>query len=578
MASSEREFGSCRQTGSKRSGSSARTSESFAAPAASHPLLTLQQKAGNQAVQELLHQAGIHPKLAISQPDDPEERQADQVADRIMRMHSGAPISSPCSCSEGEEMCEECKAKKGEAVARKAEGSAIARGPHLAAAAIQRSSGRALDGATRAFFEPRFGRDFSGVRVHTDAAGAESARSISAHAYTLGSDIVFATGRYEPGTGKGRQLLAHELAHTIQQTSSAAGGSTAQGRLQRQAGPAGGTGTTPQTVPSGNGAANKASPEMSAQLEPTDPGPPTRRPANDVQPITGTTAKAAARLCNFDTGKAVLLESHEIWLDANVRPVFKEMLGPWVDIFGYASRLGDERGYDNTGLSENRRDAVKKKISGYANNINFQILRGKGSSESGGDIRNDDGYWRAAEFYVYATKPPDKPVEPKPDRPFQDFDIRVLRGLSTTVIGYKAIAIVRDEYDFEITDVATGQSAVYKYAGAGVSLSVPKVSLPASVTVMPGPPSRFKARAIKIGDPAIGLSDFGGDAELYQDPGGGVGSVSVGETLRLNLKTNKAYLLPAMVPIASGKGAELSPGASASKGSLTLFNPPSPPK
>jgi len=90
------------------------------APAETHPLLTLQQQAGNQAVQAFLRQAGIHPKLAISQPDDPAEREADQVADRIMRMHAGAPASSGCSCAEGSDMCEECQQKQQAVVSRSA--------------------------------------------------------------------------------------------------------------------------------------------------------------------------------------------------------------------------------------------------------------------------------------------------------------------------------------------------------------------------------------------------------------------------------------------------------------------------
>jgi hypothetical protein len=87
--------------------------------AETHPLLTLQQQAGNQAVQSLLRSGLIQAKLSISQPDDPEEREADQVADRIMRSHA-APLSSPCSCSSGEEMCEECQQKRSAVVSRKA--------------------------------------------------------------------------------------------------------------------------------------------------------------------------------------------------------------------------------------------------------------------------------------------------------------------------------------------------------------------------------------------------------------------------------------------------------------------------
>ena len=74
-----------------------------------------------------------------------------------------------------------------------------------------------LDLATRAFMEPRFGRDFSQVCVHTDATAVESARALGAHAYTVGSNIVLGQGKLAPASSSGRRLIAHELAHVIQQ-------------------------------------------------------------------------------------------------------------------------------------------------------------------------------------------------------------------------------------------------------------------------------------------------------------------------------------------------------------------------
>lgn len=79
------------------------------------------------------------------------------------------------------------------------------------------SQGQALDTSTRAFMEPRFGHDFSKVRVHTDAHAAESAHAVNAYAYTVGHDVVFGTGQYAPGTSEGRKVLAHELTHVLQQ-------------------------------------------------------------------------------------------------------------------------------------------------------------------------------------------------------------------------------------------------------------------------------------------------------------------------------------------------------------------------
>ena len=87
---------------------------------------------------------------------------------------------------------------------------------------VVRSPGQALDGASRRFFESRFGFDFSQVRVHHDASAARSAQAVAAQAYTVGSHVVFDTGRYEPHSAHGRALLAHELTHVVQQRGASA--------------------------------------------------------------------------------------------------------------------------------------------------------------------------------------------------------------------------------------------------------------------------------------------------------------------------------------------------------------------
>jgi hypothetical protein len=71
-----------------------------------------------------------------------------------------------------------------------------------------------------AYFEPRFGYDFSRVLIHTDAKADDSARAVNARAFTVGRDVVFGAGQYAPGTSEGRRLLAHELTHVVQQKTS----------------------------------------------------------------------------------------------------------------------------------------------------------------------------------------------------------------------------------------------------------------------------------------------------------------------------------------------------------------------
>jgi hypothetical protein len=93
-----------------------------------------------------------------------------------------------------------------------------------------RTQGHPLDAATRAHFEGSFGFDFSRVRIHIDAAAAQSALALNANAYTVGKDVVFAAGQFAPRTPDGRRLLSHELAHVVQQ----AGGGAPPGQAQEQ--------------------------------------------------------------------------------------------------------------------------------------------------------------------------------------------------------------------------------------------------------------------------------------------------------------------------------------------------------
>lgn len=82
---------------------------------------------------------------------------------------------------------------------------------------VLNSPGQPMNAETQAFMGPRFGHDFSDIRIHTDAKAAQSARAVNALAYTVGRDVVFGSGQYAPETHNGRRLLSHELAHTVQQ-------------------------------------------------------------------------------------------------------------------------------------------------------------------------------------------------------------------------------------------------------------------------------------------------------------------------------------------------------------------------
>lgn len=151
--------------------------------------------------------SGLQTKLAISQPGDPYEQEADRIAGQIMRMADDSPAVARSAYPAAP------------AIQRKLAGEGVDKDVEPFVRNVISSPGQPLDSASRAFFEPRFGHDFSQVRVHTDEHAIESARSVDALAYTKGQEIVFGAGQYQPHTEPGRRLIAHELTHTLQQRS-----------------------------------------------------------------------------------------------------------------------------------------------------------------------------------------------------------------------------------------------------------------------------------------------------------------------------------------------------------------------
>ncbi|MBB2496657.1 eCIS core domain-containing protein [Aquipseudomonas ullengensis] len=121
-----------------------------------------------------------------------------------------------CGATAGGGECSSCAAKREQSLQRRASGTPAAAIP-ASVDQVLASPGRPLDSATRQFMESRFQADFAGVRIHDDAAAAQSARDVQAQAYTVGQNIAFDSGQYRPDSPGGRFLLAHELAHTLQQ-------------------------------------------------------------------------------------------------------------------------------------------------------------------------------------------------------------------------------------------------------------------------------------------------------------------------------------------------------------------------
>jgi hypothetical protein len=104
--------------------------------------------------------------------------------------------------------------------------------PSLVKDVVGSGGGAPLDRDTRGFMESRLGADFSDVRVHTDGKATQSARSVQAHAYTVGNDVVFQSDKYAPESASGQRMLAHELTHVVQQRSGPVAGTPAPGGIQ----------------------------------------------------------------------------------------------------------------------------------------------------------------------------------------------------------------------------------------------------------------------------------------------------------------------------------------------------------
>lgn len=211
--------------------------------------LYLQRKIGNQAVGRLLQSriedleassvrnastgfahdfsripvqastdSNIQPKLKVNAPGDIYELEADRVADQVMRL-SQHTVQSQVNPEENEVDGQD----KAELIQRKSLPTSLAGGSDTSSRFRSLcGGGQPLARSTRSFMESRFGQDFSGVRVHTDARAAESARALHASAYTIGRDVVFGYGRYAPCTKEGQHLLAHELTHVVQQRAGSA--------------------------------------------------------------------------------------------------------------------------------------------------------------------------------------------------------------------------------------------------------------------------------------------------------------------------------------------------------------------
>ncbi len=183
-----------------------------AAPAAK-PTVKPAAPASQPAASPAAHAAAVQTKLSVSQPGDPYEVEADRVADEVMRMPGRATPPEDPNDNENHNNV------GGEISPIQRKGAGAPQTSEKTETQIQqmRGGGQPMPDSERDFFEPRMGVDLSGVRVHTGGDAIQLSRDLQARAFTIGSDVAFNSGEYQPGTPEGRRLMAHELTHVVQQ-------------------------------------------------------------------------------------------------------------------------------------------------------------------------------------------------------------------------------------------------------------------------------------------------------------------------------------------------------------------------
>ncbi len=182
-------------------------------------------------------------KLRIGPVDDPLEREADRVADAVVAGRPAGTIGEGAP-TVARRQCAECAAEDDKTLRRhEGPGSHTPSYAPATATAALAHGGQSLSAEQRAYFEPRFGQEFSHVRLHAGDVAARAAQDVNALAFTVGHDIAFAAGQFAPDTDTGRRLIAHELAHVVQGS---------HDTLQRQ--PTPDTQPTPQPASQGPGA------------------------------------------------------------------------------------------------------------------------------------------------------------------------------------------------------------------------------------------------------------------------------------------------------------------------------------
>jgi Domain of unknown function (DUF4157) len=168
---------------------------------------------------EALQGISIQRKLSIGAVDDPLENEADAMAGKVMRMPEQPFVQRKCARCDEEEQVQRRPLAASVTPFIQAKGAEGGTAGDILTQQINatRGSGSSMDRPTQSFMESRFGTDFSNVKIHTGDYAVQMSRELNAQAFTVGSDIYFSSGKYNPSSDSGKHLLAHELTHTVQQ-------------------------------------------------------------------------------------------------------------------------------------------------------------------------------------------------------------------------------------------------------------------------------------------------------------------------------------------------------------------------
>lgn len=261
---------------------------------------------------------------------------------------------------------------------------------HRTPALVQRvlkSPAAPLDAKTRAFFEPRFGHDLSRVRVHSDAEAARSARAVNASAYTVGQHIAFDSGQFQPHTHEGQRLLAHELAHTVQQKQAGTGSDrlpigAPSNTFEKEADHA-----ASQTLSQGPVAVQSNAPlSLQRQVKP-DASPTVDLPSLDVGLAESATPFMAASIGSvtidhFVTGKSDISAENDKQLAHTAETILtllKKYPAASISVTGHTDAVGQES--DNQALGQARADATKASLVSHGVPGGMMAPTSRGESE-----------------------------------------------------------------------------------------------------------------------------------------------------------------------------------------------------